>query len=318
MVATSRITEKGIMRRYRQMLEENPVADFVDAFCERNTSNQEIEDYPYLGEAPPMEEWDGPRDYKRHREAAIQVRNILYSTGIEIDSDYIRRDKVNAVMKLVDRLAMRNLQHWTKLAISLLSAAETTTIPEDGQNYFDTDHTWGDSGTQSNDYTFLIANDDTSQPTPEEFGLAIQENIDGLLGLNDDQGEPANEAARSFAVLVPHTLAAPARQVFNTTLIPNTSGTGIRQSPLVAMDGFNIRLYTSTRLAWTNKFAVAVDGTLDKALILQQEEDSEQEDILGAGSEWEQQNHSWRFAVRATRGAGYGSWQRAALTTFTT
>lgn len=318
MVATSRITEKGIMRRYRQMLEESPVAPFVDVLAERHSSNQEIEDYPYLGEAPPMEEWDGPRDYKRHREFAIQVRNILYSTGIEIDSDYIRRDKVNGVMKLVDRLAMRKNQHWTKLVIALLLAGESTTIPEDGQFFFDTDHSVGDSGSQSNDLTYTIANDDTSLPTPEEFGLAIQESIDALLGLKDDQGEPCNEAAREFAVVIPHTLATPARQVFNTTLIPTTSGTGVRQSPLVAMDGFSIRLHSTVRLTWTNKFVTAVSGTLDKALILQEEENAEAEDIMGAGSEWEQLNHSWRFAVRATRGAGYGSWQRAALTTFAT
>jgi phage major head subunit gpT-like protein len=58
----------------------------------------------------------------------------------------------------------------------------------DGQFFYDTDHLWGDSGSQSNDLTSNVVT--TNDPTAAELKIAFHAALIAMLGFKNDQGKP--------------------------------------------------------------------------------------------------------------------------------
>jgi hypothetical protein len=165
--------------------------------------------------APAMREWVGGRQAKGFRENGITIVNKRYEATLEVLLDEMRRDKTGQVMVRVAELAQRTNAHWAKLLSTLLIAGESA-VCYDGQFFFDTDHAEGDSGAQDNDLSVDIAV--TSAPTAGEMEGAILRLTQQILGFKDDQGEPMNEEARSFLVMVPVNMMRPLTVGFASSL----------------------------------------------------------------------------------------------------
>jgi phage major head subunit gpT-like protein len=272
-------------------------------------SNQESETYKWLGMAPVMREWIGGRQAKGFKENGISITNKTFEGTLEVLVDEIRRDKTGQVMLRVAELARRANSHWASLLSTLIIAAEAAPNCYDGHPFFDTDHSEGDSGSQDNDLTGAAAT--STQPTVAEMVDAIMSCVGAILGFKDDQGEPMNEGATTFRVMVPVVYMGPAAGALNNTFI--TSG---NSNVLTTLEGFKFALTVNPRLTSGAKFWVFREDAKTKAFI-RQEEEPITVSAIAEGSETEFKENKHLYGVKAIRNVGLGYWQHACLYTFT-
>jgi phage major head subunit gpT-like protein len=313
-MGASALSSRAIIGEYYNTLEQDLGGMWIPGVSNYFESNQESETYKWLGQAPQMREWIGGRQEKALRDAGVTITNKRFEATLEVMMDEIRRDKTGQVMVRVRELAQRTNSHWAKLLTELLIAGESTAC-YDGQFFFDTDHAEHDSGTQSNDITSDITT--TTAPTAGEMETGILKAIEAIMGFKDDQGEPMNEGARAFNVMVPVPYMSAAAGAIGSEIIvdASTSRTN-RILTLGSLGGFQIELSVNARLTWTTKFAVFRTDAETKALI-RQEEEAVNMKAIAEGSEEEFKNDRHLYGVKAIRNVGYGFWQRACLVTHT-
>ena len=307
------LSSRAIIGEFYATLEQDPGAAWINSLSNLFQSDQDSETYKWLGMSPMMREWVGGRQAKGFRENGITITNKEFEATLEVLVKELRRDKTGQVMVRVRELAERTNAHWAKLLTTLVIDGEST-VCYDGQFFFDTDHAEGDSGTQSNDITSDITT--TTAPTTGEMETAILRNIEAMLGFKDDQGEPMNENARSFAVMVPVPFMSATAAALGSQIIVDASTS--RSNTIMTLGnigGFTVRPIVNARLTWTTKFAVFREDGQVKALI-RQEEEPVSISAIAEGSELEFKENKHHYGVKATRNVGYGYWQRACLTTF--
>ncbi len=271
-------------------------------------SDQESETYKWLGMVPAMREWIGGRNAKGFRENGITITNKTYEGTLEVLLDEIRRDKTGQVMLRVAELAQRTNSHWASLLTTLIVAG-TSGVCYDGQYFFDTDHSEGDSGTQDNDLTGAAATG--TQPTAAEAETAVMACVTAILGFKDDQAEPMNEGASNFRLMIPAAYLSPFAAVLNNEFI------AAGQSNIVKnIDGFNFSLSVNPRLTSGAIFYVFRADGQTKPFIRQEEEEVTLS-AIAEGSELEFNENKHRYGVKAIRNVGYGYWQHACVYTFT-
>lgn len=275
-----------------------------------NSSNQDSETYVLTGQAPALREWVGSRWAKPLRMDPIVIANKDFEATIEIPQRDFERDATGQIQMRINELVERSNGHWASL-LSTLILNGSASVCYDGQYFFDTDHLEDDSGTQSNSIQVDIVT--TTAPTADEMQSAILTATQQILGFKDNQGEPMNETATEFTVMVPIAFLKAAATALGATIISNTTG---NIQALASLGGFNFRLAANARLSsWTNKFAVfRTDGSA--AAMIRQEAAPVSISALAEGSEFAFNNKAFRFGISAARNVGYGYWQKACLVTF--
>src|SRR5574337_1067484 len=272
-MGASSLSSRAIIGEFYATIEQGTGALWVPGVSALFNSNQESETYKWLGRAPAMREWVGGRAAKGVPENGV----------------------TNA--------------HWAKLLSALIIAGESAAC-YDGQYFFDTDHAEGDSGSQSNDLTSDVTT--TTAPSAAEMETAILKSVEAILGFKDDQGEPMNEEAMRFLVMVPTPFMAAAAAALKNPVIVDSNGS--RTNTIASIGGFSFELAVNPRLTWTTKFATfRTDGQV-KAFI-RQEEEGVTVSAIAEGSELEFKENKHEYGVKAIRNVGYGYWQHACLTT---
>lgn len=303
---------RAIIGGFYKALSADAGASWIDAVSMMFTSDQDSEEYRWLGQTPAMREWVGGRNAKGFTENGLTIKNKHYEATIEVLVRELRRDKTGQVLIRIRELAQRTNSHWASLLSTLLLNGPSA-VCYDGQYFFDTDHLEGDSGTQDNDIQSDIStlpalvHGVITAPSPEEMQQSIIKGISQILSFKDDKGEPMNEDASQFLVLVPVPLWIAA-----TKAISMPSGTGVSEMQVPA--GISISVAANARLTWTDSFAVfRTDGNV-KPFIRQQETDV----VLKAkaeGSEFEFDNDKHQYGVDTWRNVGYGYWQHGCYVT---
>lgn len=311
-MAAITLGSRAIIGRFYQALEQDAGVGWVDPISMLFQSDQASETYAWLGQSPAMREWIGGRDAKGFRENGITIANKKYEATLEIPLDWMRRDKTGQIQVRIDEMAQRANAHWAKLLTALIEAGESAN-GYDGQFFFDTDHSEGDSGSQSNDISVDITT--TTAPTAAEMETAILTATQKIMGFKDDQGEPMNEAARRFVVMVPTPFMAATAAALNNPIITTSAGAAATNT-LVNLGGFTYQLAINPRLSWTTKFALfRADG--GASAIIRQEEEPLQISALAENSEEEFKHDRHLYGIKSMRNCGYGYWQKACLVTFT-
>jgi phage major head subunit gpT-like protein len=313
----SLLTSNAIMGLYFARLESDPGMAWIDGVANLFTSDQASETYNFLGQSPAMREWVGGRQAKGFSGNGLTIVNKHYEATIEIRKRDRRRDKTPQIEARMQEFADRAQTHWASLISTLLLNAPSTAC-YDGQYFFDTDHSEGDSGTQDNDITVdisalpAVSHGVVTAPSMEEMQQSILKGIAQILSFKDDKGEPMNENARAFVVVVPVGLYLTAVAAVSTL---TTAALSQNLNPnLIA--GMRVDVQMNARLTWTDSFAVFRTDSPIKALIRQTEQDVELK-AKAEGSEYEFDNDAWQFGIDAWRGVGYGYWQRACYVTMT-
>jgi phage major head subunit gpT-like protein len=309
----AQLSSRAIIGMDFARMEANPGLVWVNAISNLFTSDQASEDYKFLGFSPAMREWIAGRQAKGLRGNEFSIINKHYEATLEIARRDLRRDKTAQILARVEEFADRAATHWPSLLSTLIVDAEST-VCYDGQFFFDTDHSEGASGSQSNDISVTIANlpvavhGSTTNPSVEEMQQVILQGITQILGFKDDQGEPMNENATSFIVKVPMSLYMTALAAVSTIL---NAAKAQNMNPASLM---NVQIVPNARLTWTTKIAIFRTDSPVKGLIRQSEQDIEFK-AKAEGSEFEFDNDAWQFGIDSWRNVGYGYWQRACLVT---
>jgi len=305
-------SSRAIIGRFYERLGVTQPPPWVGRLAYRIDSNQASEDYKFLGMSPVMREWVGGRAAKGFRSNGINVANRVFEATVEIDMDDIRRDKTGQFLARIDELPGQAQRHRARLLTDLIIAGESTTC-YDGQFFFDTDHSEGDSGVQSNDLVFDISDNSTTgtatAPGADTIQGAVLQAVQAIMGFKDDNGEPLNEGATSFEVHIPVAYMGQAAKALTMPLIG-----GGDSNVLVNNPNFSLELVVNPRLTWTTKLAVFTSAGTTKPFIEQVEQDPTL-DAIAEGSELEIRERKHLYTVTRIGNVAYGMWQKSCLVT---
>lgn len=311
------LSSRAVIGMYYAALENPMNAGWIAGVSNEFGSDQASETYPFLGQTPRMREWIGGRQAKGLRVNEFTIRNRHYEATMEIALRDLRRDKTPQLEARMGEFAEEGQAHWGSLLSTLIQNGASA-VCYDGQYFFDTDHSEGDSGTQDNDITVDISalpaavHGTTTAPSVEEMQQAIVKGIAQILSFKDDRGRPMNSNARTFMVTVPvglwitasAAIAAITMAALQQNMNPNL------------LKGMQIDVQMMPELTWTDSFAVWRTDSPIKGLIRQRETDAMLK-VKDERSEYAFDNDAIQLGIDAWRAADYGLWQRACYVTLT-
>lgn len=283
---------------------------FYPRLCSVIPSDGADEEYGMLGSVPGVREWLGDRDFHTLRAAKFTIENKHWESSVQVQKTHIRDDRMGIYGPIIENLATRAARHPDKLLLSDLVVNATTNLCLDGQAFFDTDHAWGDSGTQDNDLTTGIVA--AATPTVNEFKAALSSMIQAMLAFKDDKGEFLHDDAvfdldggMGLVALVPLHYVEVAQKAVTNGIAINSGETNV---PVVVADVVGTPHLTG------NLFDLYRTDTPVKPYIFQAREPLSRrtkglEDI---------EFKDVKFMTEARYNVGYGAWWNAVRMTFTT
>ena len=137
------------------------------------------ERYGALGNMPGMREWLGDRVFNRLRATGFTIVNKLWEDSLAIEKVDIEDDRLGMYDMALEQLGTEAMYHPDELMFTLQTTGDAN-VCMDGQYFYDTDHSWGDSGTQSNKLAPTAATG--TVPTEAEFRTAYHAARAALLG----------------------------------------------------------------------------------------------------------------------------------------
>lgn len=312
----NRLSSRAIIGEFYKRLNENTGMEWITAISNYFTSDQDTEEYAWIGQSPVMREWVGGRHAKGFTSNGITIENKHFEATIDIPLKHLRRDKTGQVKVRIGELATRTNSHWALLLSQLITQGENVDC-YDGKKYFAEDHKEGRSGTQSNKITFDLANaavngsvGTADAPTEAALREAILAGIQQIIGFKDDQGEPMNENASQFLVMVPVKLWFVAKAALAVPL-----SVGGSTNPVKVLADLDIAVAANPRLTGNKIYVFRADG--DVKAFIRQEETAVQVKAKAEGSEYEFDHDAHQYGVDSWRNVGYGYWQHACQVTLT-
>lgn len=192
------------------------------------------EKYAWLGNMPGMREWLGDRVFHELRAATYELTNKHWENSVAIKKTDIEDDRLTMYGPLLEMLADEATHHPDELMFDLVVNGHQREC-FDGQNFFDTDHVWGESGTQSNALTYN-ANDHTAV-TPTEFKAAFHAARQAMLLFKRDNGKffhrPKLGQLGSLICLVPAQLEEAAVNAMKAIVVSATTNIMLEQAQIV-------------------------------------------------------------------------------------
>ena len=312
-MALELLSSRAIIGSYYARLDINSGMGWVNGITNLFQSDQDSETYVWLGMAPQLREWVGGRNAKGFNENKITIKNKHFEGTLEFLRRDLRRDKTGQIMVRVNDLADRTNGHWASLASQIILNGASTTC-YDGQYYFSTTHQEGNSPVQSNKLSITLSglpcqvHGVATAPSVEEMQQCILKAVAQIISLVDDQGEPMNENASEFLIMVPPSLYLTAEAATKNAVLTSNA-----VNLLPNLEGMKFGVAMNARLqAWTNTFVVFRTDASVKPII-RQEEMPVQMKAKAENSEFEFDNDAWQFGVDTWRNVGYGYWQQAML-----
>lgn len=264
------------------------------------------EAYGMLGAMPGMREWLGERKFKQLRGATFTIDNRHWESSLLVEKNDISDDRLGMYGPLMSDLGTEATYHPDELFFEALVNGETEAC-FDGQNFFDTDHVFGDSGTLSNDLTSAIV--DASDPTADEFKDAFHSARSTMLKYKNDQGKllnrPTGTGLKNLLLVCNPDFEVVAKKALTASIGSDGADNIVVDAPQILSTAY---LTDSTKFYLFN-----LDGAL-KPFVFQDREpltrqvkginDSETKDV--------------KFMTEARYAIGYFAWWKSCVHTFTT
>ena len=250
-------------------------------------SNKASETYAWLGQAPSMREFGAERIPKGLSEYSYTITNKKYENSIRIDREALEDEQYGQLRVRVEELADKAARHPEKLVFELLSDGFTN-LAYDGQFYFDTDHSEGASGTQSNKGTSAFSS--TTYQTARTAIAGYKDDAGELLGLAGD------------LLVVPPGLEGTARNLLNADFVSDgtTTVSNIWKS--------SSDMIVAPFLKDTNDWFLLVTNGVMKPIIFQDRTPVEFT-RLEQDSETGFMKDAWLYGTRRRCNVGYGDWR---------
>lgn len=309
------IDDANIIALFYNEYEPTPAGSWATALSFFNPeSDRGKEKYGIFGSNPTFREWVGELQLDNLRKWEYEITNKRYAAALDITSAERRRDKSGLLERKLGTFARdSSADHWEDLLSTLINS---NGLAYDGQNFFDTDHVLGDSGTIVNAATntqIPSANVTTpTAPTPTEAANVLLEAVGHMQSFRNDRGRLVNGTARRFVVMVSTNLLFSAfRQAAAATTL-----TGNTDNPLRGLfaDGyaFDIRLNPNVNVSGHGSMVhlFRADDPASLPFIIQQEVPVDVS-LLGEGSDHYVKTDNYLLRAKTERGAGYGQFLSA-------
>lgn len=279
---------------------------FYPTLCTEIQSTGADEKYGMLGAMPAVREWLGDRQFKKLRAADFTIANRKWENSLEVEKDDVDDDRLGFYMSSFSDFGNEAMLHPDDLLFESLVAGETTAC-FDGQYFFDTDHSWGDSGSQDNDLTYAAATGTT--PTAAEFRGAFHQARTAMLKYVNDQGKklnrPVSTSMSSLLCIVPPELELVAYEGLYAALNSNGATNVVIDRP---------KIVVSPLLTDATKFyTFNLSGAL-KPFVFQKRKPIATPTWKGAD---DPETKTLKMMTDARYNLGYLAWWKAVLTTFT-
>jgi len=283
------------------------IPDPFDGLVYTRSSTQKTDTYTRLGAAPMPVEFSGDRQAKMSNEYTFTATNIPYDSTVAIDKELVKYQQWDEVASLTANQGAKAMAHKTSLLTTALVNG-TSTVGDDGQFFFDTDH--ADPGavyttSQDNDLTSAAATG--TVPTDLEAAIQIKLMFDAFYGFKDDRGDPQvpatdNLSPGDFILMIPPEFLSIIRQL----QVADTK-TGPLANDLMGTFTYRVNPF----LTGGNQMFMFYAGSNHKPLIVQQTGSLENRVY--------EDPHSGNFNHSATWWgvATYGQWRTAVSQIFT-
>jgi phage major head subunit gpT-like protein len=296
-------TLRGLTAKFDAGAEK--AAPLYPTLCTMVPSAGADEKYGFLGAMPGMREWLGDRQFQTLAGGDYTLANKEWESSVAIQKKDIKDDRLGMYGPVLEQLGLEAAYHPDELLVTAIEAGESTAC-FDGQYFFDTDHSWGSSGTQDNDLTGAAATN--TNPTAAELKAAFQACVDAMLGFKNDKGKylnrPVLRKLNDLTLVVPIAFRTAAHNAFDALLSGNGETNVVIDRPnIVCLPGLSggARMY------------VFATGGILKPFVFQEREplarqmkgmdDAEFKDV--------------KFMTDARYNLGYLAWWNAVLYTFT-
>lgn len=274
------------------------------------SSDGAFENYAWLGAYPGMQEWFGQRQFHQLRAAEYTLYNRTWESSLAIDRHDIDDDQLNMYGPVAEQLGVEASYHPDELLVDLLTLAEST-VGWDGQFFFDTDHSWGDSGTQSNDLSYTPAAGGGNAIVAADIKGAFNNARRALIKFKNDRGKLLNRMLQTrlnnLTVLIPPDLDQLTYDALVTTNQFFANGVG---GDNVVIDAPKIEIingWTATR-----KMIVMNGAAPMKPFVFQRRQRLIRQ--TKGGNDIEEKEV--KFMTEARYAMGFGLWWTACLVTF--
>jgi len=249
----------------------------------------------WLGAAPQMREWVDEKQALGIGEHNWSVRVKRYEASMDVDLDAFRDARFNPYQPRLLEMA-QNASRIRYNLISDLVVGGAATKCYDGQNFFDTSHSEGDSGVQSNK---LTGTGTTAAALKADYYSAYT----ALCGFKDDKGVPM--APSEFRPLIWAPNSAALIQQFED----------LRGAPLIS-NSTNILanrfdLVIDPRLTDANDwYMFRTDGAMRPFIVVNREEPHYRDNFASMADDVFKRRKGMA-SVEARLAATYGLWQKA-------
>jgi len=229
------------------------------------TSTKSSETYPWLGGVPKMHEWKDERIPQGLLEHNFTIANRDWESSIAVDRNAIEDEQYGQINVRIRELATEAARFFDELAFTLIGQGINTTgtagtIYEgvtltcyDGKAFFATNHSEGDSGTQSNRGSSALS------------ATALQAAITAMRKFKNDKGKPAHIAPN--LLVVPPDLEWEAKELLNSQFYPE-EGTTTTKMAVNVLKG-SLDLLVNDYLTDTDNWYLFDTKRVVKPLILQ-------------------------------------------------
>lgn len=186
---------------------QTPQTEVYKQVCIEIPSTKNTESYAWLGSVPKMREWLSERALKGLMEHSFTLTNKDYEATISVDRNAIDDDQYGAIKIQAQMLGQEAKRYYDELLVSVI---EGNGICYDTQNFFDTDHLEGASGTQSN----APAASSTYAIATAANALSVLKLVSSAMAqIKDDQGK--HFGAKVTHVMCPTGLEWVLREAFD-------------------------------------------------------------------------------------------------------
>lgn len=270
-------------------------------------STKASETYGWLGESGEMKEWISERTPKALREHGFTIVNKDYEHTIEVDRNCIEDDQYGEVAIRVKNMGSV-AERWKDKRLTAVIEAGTTELCYDGQYFFDTDHSEGLSGSQSNAPAAALA---YRVSTAAEAVTVLNAVTHIMAQFKDDAGLQVGR--KPTHVMCPTNIEYILREAFD----PSFRGTGTTTASEMGKGRVQVisneYLTNAATVGYSVLYWLDLSETI-KPFIFQNRKDPEfvaKDKPTDEGAFWSKKLY---YGVDLRGNFGYGDWRKAVRT----
>ena len=300
------LSKAGPQSEFGRALQDATVG-MIDPLMLRIDSSNSEETHNWLGPVPgPVKRSSTRAQATVLAESKLTIVNDEYEAAFRVsEAEYERGTVAQSIAVRARELAMKCALHPLSQVSRMMVAGTGTTLGTayDGAAFFAA-RTDGRAGSQPH----LLTN--THVP-------ALRGGIGYMQAYLDSWGEPTQEFANQFAVMVPLNLVGAAYAAVGANTIVGTAG-AVSNNPIMGVltgagRPLSITVHPNPRITATTVFYVYVANYLTRRpFVWQTEVWPPRLEILGAGSEYAIENCEHLYKAKFRAGYGYGEWRNAA------